>query len=159
VTAAEHCPVAAGCVMLAGQVIAGGVVSLTVTVNVHCVLLLKASVAAQVTVVTPLLKVVPEAGLQTTVAPAQLSEATGVANVITAVHKPLSVDWVMGKGQLSVGGVVSLTVTVNVHEVVLLMPSVAVQVTSVTPFGNAYPGAGAQTVFTVVQLSVAVGGM
>ena len=47
----------------------------------------------------------------------------------------------------------------KVQEAVLLMPSVAVQVTSVTPFGNAYPGAGLQTVFTVEQLSAAVGGV
>ena len=62
-------------------------------------------------------------------------------------------------GQVIEGFWVSLTVTVKVHEVVLLMPSVAVQVTVVVPFGNANPGAGLQTVFTVVQLSVAVGGV
>jgi hypothetical protein len=64
--------------MFAGQVMAGGMLSLTVTVNVHIAMLLEASFAVQVTVVTPLAKLVPEAGKQVTVGFGQLSEAVGV---------------------------------------------------------------------------------
>lgn len=52
--------------------------SLTVTVNEHELVLFDASVAVQVTVVTPTGKLPPEAGEHTTVAPGQLSEAVGV---------------------------------------------------------------------------------
>ena len=65
--------------MFVGQVIVGGVVSLTVTVNEQVPVLPDASVAVQVTVVTPLLKVLPEAGRQATEPPGQLSLIDGVA--------------------------------------------------------------------------------
>jgi hypothetical protein len=58
-------------------VIEGGCVSLTVTVNEQVTLLLLASVAVQVTVVVPLGKTEPGAGVQLVVAPGQLSEACG----------------------------------------------------------------------------------
>ena len=61
--------------MLPGQV---RVQESTVTVNVHEPVRLAASVATQVTVVTPGLKQVPEGGVQETLAPGQLSEAVGV---------------------------------------------------------------------------------
>jgi hypothetical protein len=57
---------------------AGGVVSCTVTVNEHCAVLWAASVAVQFTVVTPIGQVVPETGLQFTVAEPQVSVAVGV---------------------------------------------------------------------------------
>jgi len=64
--------------MFAGQVIAGNCASITVMVNVQFPGLPTASVVEQVTVVTPLLKVVPEAGLQVGVfTPGQLSVAVG----------------------------------------------------------------------------------
>ena len=47
------------------------------------------------------------------------------------------------------GDSVSLMVTVNVQLVVLLHPSVAVQITDVTPFGNVLPDGGTQPVVTV----------
>lgn len=71
---------------LAGQVIVGAWVSLTVTVKVQLPVRLAASVAVQVTVVTPLAKVEPEAGEQLTVAPEQLSLAVGVVYVTVAEH-------------------------------------------------------------------------
>ena len=52
-------------VMLPGQVMLGGSVSLTVTLNVQEALLPLASVAVQVTGVVPLRKLLPLAGLQT----------------------------------------------------------------------------------------------
>jgi hypothetical protein len=63
--------------MFAGQLIAGSSASLTVTVKVHAFVLPLASVAVQVTVVTPLLKLVPLAGLQMTLALGQLSLKVG----------------------------------------------------------------------------------
>ena len=49
------------------------------TVNVQVAVLPLISVAVQVTVVEPTGKQVPEGGVQTTVVPGQLSDATGVA--------------------------------------------------------------------------------
>ena len=71
----------------AGQVIVGGCVSLTVTVNVQLAILPEASLTAHVTVVMPLEKVEPERGLHTAApTPGQLSLAVGVAYVTTAEH-------------------------------------------------------------------------
>ena len=49
------------------------------------------------------------------------------------------------------------TVTVKVHEAVLLEVSVAVQVTVVVPTGKHVPDAGAQEAVDPGQLSVGVG--
>jgi hypothetical protein len=79
-TLALHCPGALGTTMLAGQVMVGAVpavLELTVTENVHWVALPERSVAVQFTGVVPSGNAVPEAGVQTTVAPEQLSAATG----------------------------------------------------------------------------------
>ena len=57
-TTAEQPPAPAVRVMLAGQpLITGACVSFTVTVNEHCVVLLAASIAVTVTVVSPTLNV------------------------------------------------------------------------------------------------------
>jgi hypothetical protein len=73
--------------MLAGQVICGGSVSLTVTVNEQLPVLVLVSVAEQVTVVVPTGNVAPEAGVQTTgITPSQLSLAVGAVYVTTAEH-------------------------------------------------------------------------
>jgi hypothetical protein len=50
--------------MLAGQLMAGGCVSLTVTVNWQLAVLFDVSVAVQVTVVVPFWNADPVAGLQ-----------------------------------------------------------------------------------------------
>ena len=55
------------------------------------------------------------------------------------------------------GGVVSLTVTVKLQFAVNPAPSVAVQMTVVTPFGKAAPLGGLQTAVAPEQLSVTVG--
>lgn len=67
-------------VVLAGAMIVGGCVSLTVTVNVHTEsgLLGLASFAVTVTVVTPTGKNEPLAGVAITVAPGQLSDTVGI---------------------------------------------------------------------------------
>jgi hypothetical protein len=59
------------------QVIDGGWRSLTVMVKVHDPVLFDASVAAHVTVVVPFAKLLPDTGVQETVAPGQLSFAVG----------------------------------------------------------------------------------
>jgi hypothetical protein len=65
--------------MLAGQVIEGACVSLTVTVNEHELLLPAPSLTLQLTVVTPFGNVEPDAGLHVTApTPGQLSVADGV---------------------------------------------------------------------------------
>ena len=62
-------------VLFVGQMMAGFSVSFTVTVKLRLLLLPAVSIAVQVTVVTPLLKVVPEGGLHVAVTPGQLSLA------------------------------------------------------------------------------------
>ncbi len=64
--------------MFAGQVTVGACVSWIVTVKLHAPVFAEASVAVQVTVVTPTGKADPDAGTHTTVAPGQLSVAVGV---------------------------------------------------------------------------------
>jgi hypothetical protein len=64
-------------VRLPGQVITGGSVSLTVTVNEQDAVFPAPSVAVAVTVVTPFGKLEPDAGEDTTVGVGQLSVAVG----------------------------------------------------------------------------------
>ena len=64
--------------MFAGQVITGSCVSCTVTVNEHAAMFPDASVAVQLTVVTPTGKVDPLAGAHTIPTPGQLSVAVAV---------------------------------------------------------------------------------
>lgn len=146
--------------IFAGQVIDGFWVSFTVTVNVQFPVLPLASVAEQVTVVTPFGNAVPLAGTQFTApTPGQLSVTAGVANVVIAEHRFGSVLLVMFPGQgPTTGGWLSLTVTVNVHGVVDTFPdaSVALQLTVVTPFANVDPLAGVQLAVAPGQLSLAV---
>jgi hypothetical protein len=78
VTTAPHWLGSFDLVMFAGQVMVGGWVSLTVTVNVHVAVLPEASATVQVTVVVPLGKNELEAGVQLGVAePVQLSLTVG----------------------------------------------------------------------------------
>ena len=63
--------------MSAGQAMDGGWLSVTVTLKLQLVALPEASVAVQVTVVSPLSKQVPEDGTQTVATPGQLSLAVG----------------------------------------------------------------------------------
>ena len=88
VTTAEHWFGSVACVMLAGQVIAGGCVSLTVTVKVQDDELPDKSLTMQVTVVVPVGKNEPEAGEQDGVPTSlgQLSVAVAFGYVTTAPH-------------------------------------------------------------------------
>src|SRR6185436_1977762 len=61
-------------------------------------------------------------------------------------------------GQAAMSGAsVSLTVTLKVQALVLPLPSVAVQMTTVVPLVKAVPLAGEQTTEALVQLSLALG--
>src|SRR5438445_695086 len=113
--------------MSAGQVIIGGSVSLTVTVNVHLAVLPAASVAVQITGVAPFANNLPLGGLHATVAPGQLSVTVG-AKATVAPHTPGSVPVVISAGQVIAGFSVSLTVTLNVQLLALPLASVAVHV-------------------------------
>ena len=146
-------------VWLAGQPeITGASPSLTVTVKVQPALLPLVSVAVQVTVVAPLLKVEPLPGLQSTEATAQLSLAEGAGHVTTAMHSPSPEFCVMLPGHEMEGFSVSLTVTSNWQVLLLPAASLAVQVTCVVPLGKAEPLAGLQATVTLPsQLSAAVG--
>jgi hypothetical protein len=155
VTTALHWSTPAGTLMLAGQVTAGGCVSLTVTVKVHALVLPLPSVPVQVTGVVPLAKVEPLAGLQATVAPGQLS-VTLAANVTAALHWFGTTGTLILAGQVTAGGCVSLTVTVKVHELVLPLPSVAMQVTVVVPLAKVEPLAGLQAMLAPGELSLTV---
>lgn len=62
----------------------------------------------------------------------------------------------MSAGQAIFGFSVSTTVTVKLHESVLLAASVAVQVTVVVPFWKVELGGGTQTIVAPGQLSVTV---
>jgi hypothetical protein len=143
-------------VMLAGQVIVGGCVSVTVTVKLQLAWLFDASVAVQFTVVVPNGNCELEAGVQLKLAPGQLSLTVG-RNVTVATTELGSVPAVIFDGHAIEGGCVSLIVTVKLQVASLVEASRAVHVTVVVPTGNSVPEAGEQLVVTPGQLSAAVG--
>jgi hypothetical protein len=123
-------------VWFAGQVIAGGVLSTRVTVNVQVAVLPFASVAVSVTVVVPTpVTVVPAAGdcvIVTVPAQPSVAVASEVYEGIVPVQELFNTS-VWFEGQVIAGGVLSTRVTVNVHVAVLPAASVAVSVTVVVP--------------------------
>jgi len=132
----------------------GACVSLTVAVKVQVESGLSGleSLAVQVTVVTPRLKVAPEGGAQVTVGVPQLSVAVGGVKVAVPLHCPGVLFTVTGLGQAPMtGACVSLTVTVKVH----IGPAPVEQVTVVTPMLKLEPETGEQV--TVPQVPVVVG--
>ena len=147
--------------MLAGQEIAGGMLSTTVMVNEQDVVFPAASVAVWVTVFTPTGNVAPEArpAVRAVVAPEQLSVPTGAVYVTTCPQVPAEALTVMFAGQAMAGEILSTTVMVKEQDVVLPAPSVAVKVTVFTPTGNVAPEAKptVRAVVTPEQLSVPTG--
>src|SRR5439155_541174 len=141
--------------ILAGQVMTGSSLSLTVTVKLHVALLPWPSLALQFTVVGPRAKLLPLAGVQVTVAVPQLSAAV-TAKVTLLVQVPPEVLTLMLAGQVTTGASVSLTVTVKLHVPELPWPSLALQFTVVGPKAKLLPLAGVQVTVAVPQLSVAV---
>jgi hypothetical protein len=140
--------------ILAGHVMVGACASLTVTVNEQVAVLLEASVATHDTVVMPFGKAEPDGGVQSVVAPEQLSVVVGV-KVTIAEHTFGSVFLVIFAGQVTTGACVSLTVTVN--EQVVEVPSSLCPVTTtvVVPTGKNDPDAG--LALTTPQFPVKVG--
>ena len=138
---APHWPAVLLTTTLAGQVITGACVSLTLTVNWQVLTLPEASVAVTVTVVVPTGKKLPEAGELVIVTPGQLSVAVGVKETF-APHWPAVFGTTILAGQVTVGGCTSLTLIVNVHVAVLPDASVTVAVTVVIPTGKKDPDAG-----------------
>ena len=123
-------------------------------------MLFEASVALQLTVVVPTVKLEPEAGVQVTVAPGQLSVTVGLVKVTVAAQAPVAAGTlVMFDGQApSTGSWVSLTVTVKVQGAdILPEASVALQLTVVVPTGKLLPEAGVQATVAFGQLSETVG--
>src|SRR5687767_5065135 len=134
VTTRPQVPAVLGCVILAGQMMTGGCVSFTVTVNEQVAVFPAASAAVYVTVVTPTLNVraprllIPVAGELAIVAPVidhcslvilQLSAVTGFVVAIGDEQSPEELLEVRLEGQLIVGGWLSLsTMTVLVHTLV-----------------------------------------
>ena len=112
-----------------------------------------ASVAVQVTVVTPVGKQLPEGGLQTTVTPGQLSLAVVVKLTTVQGSVTLADTAVMLAGQVIVGGCVSLTVMVNVPA----GPTDEVHVTVVVPTGKNDPDAGEQVIVPQAPTEVGAG--
>jgi hypothetical protein len=130
-----------------GTVIAGPVVSRTVTVNVLLAAFACASVAEQVTVVVPSGNVAPLAGAQlTATVPSTVSLADAV-NVNDAPDAPVA-SIVAFDGTVMTGLVVSVTVTVNVLLLALPCASVAEHVTVAGPSANVDPLAGVQAAAT-----------
>ena len=132
----------------------------TETVKLHEAVLPEVSVAVQVTVVVPTGNIEPEAGLQTTVTPGQLSVA--VAEKLTGRliegGQVAAAATKMFAGQVIAGGCVSLTVMVNEQLAVLPEASLTLHVTVVMPLGKVEPDGGLHTgVPTPGQLSLTVG--
>ena len=136
-----------------GQVSNGGVVSRTVTVNEQLLLLPAASLAVQLTVVTPGGKSEPLAGRHVTVGlGSQLSLATG-ANMtrFPAMLVHSTVRFV----QARVGAVWSVTVMVAVQVLLLPAASLAARVTTVAPSPITVPATGFWVTVTALQASLA----
>jgi hypothetical protein len=128
-----------------------------VTVKLHAAVLPAASVAAQVTVVTPSVNVAPLAGVHATLTPAQLSSAVALNVTLLREGWPGSAFATMFAGQRMAGRSRSFTVTVKLQVVVLPAASVAAQLTVVTPRGKAEPLVGAHATLAPAQLSVTDG--
>src|SRR5260370_995062 len=149
--------------MLAGQLMAGGCVSLTVTVKLQLSLLPWISLTVTSTVAVPTGKVCGEVMvvapiLYTVLATPQLS--VGVATKATlAEHSLASLGATMLAGQLGLGFSVSLTVTLKLQSVWLPAASVTRKVLMVVPTGKVAPLARPAVCAAVApgQLSVPTG--
>ena len=127
VTLLTHKPGAALTIRLAGQLITGGWLSITVTVNVHVALLPLASRAVLVTVVTPTENTEPLAGALVMFVTEQLSLAVTV-NVTLLVHKPAAALTIRLLEQVITGGCVSGTTVNWALEPLWPLPSSAIKV-------------------------------
>ena len=132
----------------------------TETVKLQLAWLPEVSVAVQVTVVVPTGNMDPDAGLQTTVTPGQLSVAVAEKFTVVLVvgGQVAAAATKMFAGQVMTGGCVSLTVIVKLHIDMLFEESFTVHVTVVVPFWKVVPDAGLQLgAPTPGQLSLTAG--
>src|SRR5215831_11015919 len=106
-------------VILAGQLMTGGVLSITVTVCVAVVELPEPSVAVQVMVVVPTGKVFPDGERLTDTEQLSLAVAVPGSTTVSQVVAPGPVYAVTFAGGVMVGGVLSTTVNVMVFSVTL----------------------------------------
>src|SRR3989442_15093084 len=121
--------------MSVGRDSAGGVVSTTPTSKVAAPVLPAKSVAVQVTTVVPSEKMDPDVGVhETATDPSTISEADE-ENVTTAPVGPVA-STENGEGTVTIGGVVSTTVTMNAPVAVLPAASETEQLTVVMPKGE-----------------------
>jgi hypothetical protein len=120
------------------------------------------SVAVKEILVTPIGKADPEGkpAVCVIVVPAQLSLTVGAAQVTTALQKPGVLLTAMLAGQnVNTGGWLSLTVTVNEHNTLFPLASVAEYTMLVVPIGKTEPLGNPDTWVTIKpgQFSVAIG--
>ena len=138
-TATPHASAGASTVIVAGTAI-NGAVPTTVTVNCLVIELLYASLAVTTTVVVPIGKTEPLAGVAVELtSPEQLSNADGLLNVNTAPFALVANKVTFAINVGNVGGVTSLTIILNVF-VEVPKGLVAVAVTVVVPTGKVDPG-------------------
>src|SRR5207245_787320 len=140
-------------VTVAGQLMVGDWVSVTVTENVQLELLPDASVAVHTTLVVPFGKLNPDTGTHRMLPPAQLSLKLAV-KLTLLLHCPGAALTVMLPGQAGTGRSVSLTVTEKLQLELLPDASVAVHTTLVVPFGKRYPDTGTHRMLPPAQLSL-----
>ena len=132
----------------------GASLSVIVTVKLQLAVLPEPSVAVQTTVTTPVENAAPDGGAQATVGVENVSVAVAV-KVTIVEQDPGSALCVMLLGQVTTGGVASITVTMKVPVRVFPTPSVAVLVTIVVPSGNVDPDGGFETTVATEQSSLA----
>src|SRR4030067_756333 len=142
VTTAPEGPVAST-VVPGGTITVGAVVSCTVTMKLLLPVFRLASVASQLTVVSPIAKVEPETGVQSVVnGPSTISNAE-VIKLTTAPEGPVASTVVSG-GTVTSGGVRSRTVTMKLLLPVFRLASVASQLTVVSPIAKVEAETGVQ---------------
>jgi hypothetical protein len=109
----------------------------TTTLKVQLFVLPEESVATAVTTFVPIGNAEPVPGVTTRFVTAQLSVALLVK--FTTTGQTLAELVTMSAGQPIVGFSVSSTVTVKLHETVLVLASITVKLLVVIPFGKAAP--------------------
>jgi len=143
-TAVEHWSWSLTVLILAGQVMRGGCVSRTVTMNEHDAHRPAASVVLYATCVTPTGNVAPlcQPPASCVRAPAQLSVPVGSAYVIVWLHWFAALTWSMFDGHTICGASASTTSMLNEHVALLPGWSVAMYCTTCIPTSTAAPLAG-----------------
>jgi hypothetical protein len=125
--------------MLFGQLIVGGCLSTTVTLKKQVALLPEESIATMTTLVVPIGKIDPDAGVEINVTPGTLSEIFGRGYLTAIEDCPAGTGRIILSGQIIAGGSVSTTVTVKLQVAITPAGLLTVKVTVVVPMGNSDP--------------------